>query len=174
MNSKPNPATLMLMDRAYDHRSEAEAVDGLQLPRLLERMHRRYLDIVQVELKRIGVRDINPVQAFMLLDMGNEDLTTQELVDRGYYIRNNALYNIRKLTEAGYYEQSRDPNDRRAMRIALTPKARTTCEKLRARLARIDAMIAAKGALPHDPQSVYDTLRSFERSWDDYLRFGTV
>ena len=164
----------MAMDRLYDHRRDAEASDSLQLPRLLERMHRRYLDIVQAELKRIGVRDINPVQAFMLLDMGDEDLTTQELVDRGYYVRNNALYNIRKLTEAGYYEQTRDPNDRRAMRITLTPKARTTCEKLKARLARIDEMIQAKGALPAGPNLVHDTLRSYERSWDDYLRFGTV
>lgn len=164
----------MAMDRLYDHHRDAEANDSLQLPRLLERMHRRYLDIVQAELKRIGVRDINPVQAFMLLDMGEEDLTTQELVDRGYYVRNNALYNIRKLTEAGYYEQTRDPNDRRAMRIALTPKARTTCDKLKARLARIDQMIMAKGALPVQPAIVHDTLRSYERSWDDYLRFGTV
>mgnify|MGYP006278849291 CR=1 FL=1 len=61
-----------------------------------------------------------------------------------------------------------------SVRITLTPKARTTCEKLKARLARIDEMIQAKGALPAGPNLVHDTLRSYERSWDDYLRFGTV
>jgi DNA-binding MarR family transcriptional regulator len=120
------------------------------------------------------VRDINPVQAFMLLDMGETDLTTHELVDRGYYVRNNALYNIRKLAEGGYFEQDRDPNDRRAMRISLTPKARTVCEKLKARLAKIDTMIVAKEGGRRDYETVHDTLRSLERAWDDYLRFGTV
>ena len=38
----------------------------LDLPRLIERMHRRFLDVVRIELARQGMNDISPVQAMML------------------------------------------------------------------------------------------------------------
>ena len=146
----------------------------LELPRMLERMHRRYLDILQVEMKRLAIRDINPVQAFMLLDMGEDELTIQELVDRGYYVRSNALYNIKKLVDAGYFAQARDPHDRRAMSIVTTPKARAICDKLRARLSELDRRIEAKPGISMDYIAVHESLRRLERAWDDYLRYGIV
>jgi len=146
----------------------------LELPRMLERMHRRYLDILQVELKRLAIRDINPVQAFMLLDMGDDELTIQELVDRGYYVRSNALYNIKKLVDAGYFSQTRDPHDRRAMRIGLTEKARGNCGKLKARLDELAAKVAKRDGPKADYEAVHAALRALERAWDDYIRYGNV
>lgn len=146
----------------------------LELPRMLERMHRRYLDILQVEMKRLAIRDINPVQAFMLLDMGEDELTIQELVDRGYYVRSNALYNIKKLVDAGYFAQARDPHDRRAMRIGLTDKARANCAKLKGRLDDLANRISKRDGPKADYEAVHSALRALERAWDDYIRYGNV
>ena len=146
----------------------------LELPRMLERMHRRYLDILQVEMKRLAIRDINPVQAFMLLDMGEDELTIQELVDRGYYVRSNALYNIKKLVDAGYFAQARDPHDRRAMRIGLTDKARANCTKLKGRLDDLANRISKRDGPKADYTAVHSALRALERAWDDYIRYGNV
>ncbi|MDB9703887.1 hypothetical protein OAA86_07310 [Rhodospirillales bacterium] len=37
----------------------------IELTLLIERLHRRFLDVLRTELKRIGVRDINGVQALI-------------------------------------------------------------------------------------------------------------
>lgn len=141
------------------------------LPRLIERMHRRYLDVLRFELTRLGVDDLNPVQMMQLLNI-DEEVSVQELVDRGHYVGSSAFYNIKKLVQSGYIEQSRSPSDRRAVRVRLTAKAQTLCVKLREQqdaLAGSFAKLDDKGA---DIEGAYKTLRSLERSWDDYLRYG--
>lgn len=141
------------------------------LPRLVERMNRRYLDVLRFELTKLGVDDINAVQMMQLLNIEDE-VTVQELVDRGHYVGSSAFYNIKKLVQAGYIEQSRAPNDRRAVRVKLTQKAQTLCAQLReqqALLANSFARLDDKGI---DLEAAYRTLRSLERSWDDYLRYG--
>jgi hypothetical protein len=55
------------------------------LTQLIERLHRRYLDVVRVELDRIGCRDLTPVQAVLLANVGDDDIVIKELVERGYY-----------------------------------------------------------------------------------------
>jgi DNA-binding MarR family transcriptional regulator len=141
------------------------------LPRLIERMHRRYLDVLRFELTRMGVDDLNPVQMMQLLNI-DEEVSVQELVDRGHYVGSSAFYNIKKLVQAGYIEQSRSPSDRRAVRVRLTKKAHDLCAKLREQqdaLATAFTKIDEKGT---DIEGAYKTLRSLERSWDDYLRYG--
>ena len=147
---------------------------GVELPRLLARMHRRYLDLLRVELGRIGANDINPVQAFLLLDLGTDETGVQDLVARGYYVSSNALYNIKKLVEAGYFEQSRSPHDRRAMRVKPTEKALSVCAQIRQRQAQIEAAGARREGGPRDSDVAYESLRRIERAWDDYLRYGRL
>lgn len=147
---------------------------SLELPRLLARMHRRYLDLLRVELGRIGANDINPVQAFLLLDLGNDETGVQDLVARGYYVASNALYNIKKLVEAGYFEQSRSQHDRRAMRVKPTRKAMEICDKIRQRQTQIEAASAGRDGTSNDSEIAYASLRRIERAWDDYLRYGRI
>ena len=145
---------------------------SLELPRLLARMHRRYLDLLRVELGRIGANDINPVQAFLLLDLGGDETGVQDLVARGYYVTSNALYNIKKLVEAGYFEQSRSAHDRRAMRVRPTAKAVAICDKIRERQARIETAVAGREGSESDSALAYKSLRRLERAWEEYLRYG--
>jgi DNA-binding MarR family transcriptional regulator len=141
------------------------------LPRLIERMHRRYLDVLRFELTRLGVDDLNPVQMMQLLNI-DEEVSVQELVDRGHYVGSSAFYNIKKLVQSGYIEQSRSPSDRRAVRVRLTKKAHDLCQRLREQQDALAASFAKLDEKGTDIEGAYRTLRSLERSWDDYLRYG--
>src|SRR5271168_1879796 len=86
------------------------------LPRLIERMHRRFLDVVRIELGKLGVEDISPVQAVMLDNIGNEEISVRDLIERGYYLGSNASYNLKQLVEGGYVDRQASERDRRAAR----------------------------------------------------------
>jgi DNA-binding MarR family transcriptional regulator len=89
---------------------------------LIERLHRRFLDVLKVELDRKGIQDINNVQAMILYNIGNEDMTVGELTLRGYYLGSNVSYNVKKMVENDYLEQERSVHDKRSIRVKLSDK----------------------------------------------------
>src|SRR5213593_3053283 len=91
---------------------------------LVERLHRRLLDVIKDEFDRRSRADINSVQALLLYNIGDKELTASELRTRGYYLGSNVSYNVKKLVEMGYLHHARSRVDRRAVRISLTPKGR--------------------------------------------------
>src|SRR5271154_3473160 len=91
---------------------------------LVERLHRRLLDVIKDEFDRRGRNDVNPVQALLLYNISDKELTAGELRTRGYYLGSNVSYNVKKLVETGYLHHSRSRIDRRAVRISLTDKGR--------------------------------------------------
>ena len=68
----------------------------------VERLHRRLLDLIKDEFDRMGWDDINPVQALLMFNIGDAELTAGELRSRGYYLGSNVSYNLKKLVETGY------------------------------------------------------------------------
>ena len=96
----------------------------LDASRLVERLHRRLLDVIKDEFDRRGRSDVNPVQALLLYNISDKELTAGELRTRGYYLGSNVSYNVKKLVETGYLHHSRSRIDRRAVRISLTDKGR--------------------------------------------------
>jgi hypothetical protein len=66
---------------------------------LVERLHRRLLDVIKDEFDRRGSADINSVQALLLYNIGDKELTAGELRTRGYYLGSNVSYNLKKLVE---------------------------------------------------------------------------
>ena len=91
---------------------------------LVERLHRGLLDVVKDEFDRRGRSDVNPVQALLLFNIGDKELTAGELRSRGYYLGSNVSYNVKKLVETGYLSHERSRVDRRSVRIRLTEKGR--------------------------------------------------
>src|ERR1700690_4418853 len=89
---------------------------------LVERLHRRLLDVIKDEFDRRSRADINSVQALLLYNIGEKELTAGELRTRGYYLGSNVSYNVKKLVEMGYLHHARSRIDRRAVRISLTEK----------------------------------------------------
>ena len=89
---------------------------------MIERLHRLLLDVIKDEFDRQGGAEINSVQALLLNNMGDDELTAGELKTRGYYLGSNVSYNLKKLVEMGYLHYKRSDKDRRSVRVSLTPK----------------------------------------------------
>src|SRR3982074_3325513 len=90
----------------------------------VERLHRRLLDVIKDEFDRRGRADINSVQALLLYNIGDKELTAGELRTRGYYLGSNVSYNLKKLVEMRFLDHQRSRVDRRSVRIRLTDKGR--------------------------------------------------
>ena len=91
---------------------------------MVERLHRLLLDVVKDEFERLGIIDINSVQALLLFNIGDNEVTAGELKTRGYYQGSNVSYNLKKLVECGYMHHQKCDVDRRAVRVRLTEKGR--------------------------------------------------
>ena len=91
---------------------------------LVERLHRLLLDVVKDEFERLAVLEINSVQALLLFNIGDNEVTAGELKSRGYYQGSNVSYNLKKLVELGYMHHQRSDLDRRSVRVRLTEKGR--------------------------------------------------
>src|SRR5246127_4238451 len=102
----------------------------LEVISLVERLHRQFLEVVKLELEGLRVHDINNVQAMMLFNIGDAEMTVGELTLRGCYLGSNVSYNVKKMVENGYLELERSTHDRRSVRVRLTPKGLALCAKL--------------------------------------------
>ncbi len=169
---RSGPARQSLAPQSEPPRLSDEAIETyVQLTRTVERLHRRFLDVLRYELTRLGIDDINAVQALMLTNLDGRDLAVRDLVERGYYLGSNVSYNLKQLVETGYCEQERSERDKRARRIVLTEKGVELCHKL-AEIDRRHARVFVETAAdPNDPTISLRALRQLERSWSDYLRY---
>lgn len=140
---------------------------------LVERLHRHFLDVLRSELRRMGVNDINAVQALLLSNIGDDDVVIRDLKDRGYYHGSNVSYNIKKLTEFGYIEQERAEHDRRAVQLKLTDKGMDLCMTIRALQQRLaESLTTNGGADENEMRQAEAVLQKLERTWTDFIRYG--
>lgn len=144
----------------------------LEMTRLIERMHRRFLDVLRAELVRMDVMDLNGVQALLLSNIGEEDIVIRDLVERGYYQGSNVSYNIKKLAQMGYLNQERSQHDKRSVRIKLTPKAMKVVARIRELEDQNAGAISDVGISDVDIDEASNTLRKIERVWTDYIQYG--
>ncbi|MDH5771907.1 MAG: winged helix DNA-binding protein, partial [Rhodospirillaceae bacterium] len=144
----------------------------IELTRIIERMHRRFLDVLRAELARIDVHDLNAVQALLLSNIGDEEIVIRDLVERGYYQGSNVSYNIKKLSEMGYLEQERSSHDKRSVRIKLTDKALMVVAKIKELEESNASAIAGANISETDIEKSADTLRKIERIWTDHIHYG--
>ncbi len=108
---------------AFGDLSMADARSAyLSAVRYIERLHRQFLELIDMELDRMRLADINNVQSLILFNIGEDEATIGELITRGYYLGSNVSYNVRKLVEAEYLQQERSTHDRRSSRVRLSDK----------------------------------------------------
>ncbi|MAN79206.1 MAG: MarR family transcriptional regulator [Rhodospirillaceae bacterium] len=142
-----------------------------ELTRLIERLHRRFLDVIRAELNRLGVRDLNGVQALLLANIGDEAMAIRDLVERGYYQGSNVSYNIKKLTDMGYLTQERSQHDKRSITVQLTDKARAVVKQVKA-LEDHNATAFSEYIDEPKVEEVCQALQRLERTWADYIHYG--
>ncbi|MGH1355539.1 MAG: MarR family winged helix-turn-helix transcriptional regulator [Thalassovita sp.] len=139
---------------------------------LVERLHRLLLDVIKDEFERVGVLEINPVQALLLFNIGDNEVTAGELKTRGYYQGSNVSYNLKKMVEMGYMHHQRCEIDRRSVRVRLTQKGREIRDVIAELFSRHADGLEAKGVLgPDGITEITSALRRVERYWTDQIRY---
>jgi DNA-binding MarR family transcriptional regulator len=139
---------------------------------MVERLHRLLLDVVKDEFERLGVIDINSVQALLLFNIGDNEVTAGELKTRGYYQGSNVSYNLKKLVECGYMHHQKCEVDRRAVRVRLTEKGRTIRTIIAELFQRHADGIMSREVLGNIRLSDMNaSLRRMERYWTDQIRY---
>lgn len=140
--------------------------------RLIERLHRQFLEVVKGELDRIGIEDINNIQALILANIGREELTVGELTNRGYYLGSNVSYNVKKMVENGYLEQERSAHDRRSVRVKVSEKGLNLCDQISNLHQRHIGAMSQGVMTKQDLESLNQALHTLERFWSDNLAYG--
>ena len=139
---------------------------------LIERLHRLMLDMIKDEFERLGLSELTSVQALLIFNIGQEELSAGELKSRGYYQGSNVSYNLKKLVELGYIESKRSSVDRRAVRIRLTEKGREISDLVRGLCARqAQTLLLDHEGGADNFERLNETMRGLERFWRDQIRF---
>ncbi len=139
---------------------------------LIERLHRQLLDVIKDELERRNELEVNSVQALMLFNIGDQELTAGELRTRGHYLGSNVSYNLKKLVELGYIHHERSDADRRAVCIRLTERGQAIRRIVSAQFERHLSSLQPVGNLsPNDFSAMNLALRRLERFWLDQVRY---
>ena len=158
--------------------SAAPAEEAVVVPRylealhLVERLHRRLLDVIKDEFERRGRDDVNSVQALLLYNIGDKELTASELRTRGYYLGSNVSYNVKKLVEMGYLHHARSRVDRRSVRISLTDKGKAVHDIVSGLYDKHARTIEPIGGISNDDFGrLNQALIRLERFWTDQIRY---
>ncbi len=139
---------------------------------LIERLHRQFLEVVKNELDRLGLQDINNIQALILYNIGEDEMTVGELTARGYYLGSNVSYNVRKMVENGYLVQERSAHDRRSVRVRLPEKGLELCRRIDDMFQRHIEDLEGGFAVPVELEVGNKALRRLERFWISALNYG--
>ena len=144
----------------------------LESVHLVERLHRRLLDVIKDEFDRSGRDDINAVQALLLFNIGSSELTAGELRSRGYYMGSNVSYNVKKLVDMGFINHSRSRIDRRSVRISLTDKGQDIAETVSKLYQRHVGSIHKVGGIGTDEfGQMNKLLQRLDRFWNDSILY---
>ena len=139
---------------------------------LVERLHRRLLDVIKDEFDRRGRADINSVQALLLYNIGDKELTAGELRTRGYYLGSNVSYNLKKLVEMGFLDHQRSRVDRRSVRIRLTDQGREVRDIVEALYQKHVRTVEQVGGISADEFATLNkSLHRLERFWTDQILY---
>jgi DNA-binding MarR family transcriptional regulator len=139
---------------------------------LVERLHRLLLDVIKDEFERVNMLEINAVQALLLFNIGDNEVTAGELKSRGYYQGSNVSYNLKKLVEMDFMHHQRCEIDRRSVRVKLTPKGREVRDIVSDLFERHAEGLQNKGVLgPEGLIDITGSLKRMERYWTDQIRY---
>jgi DNA-binding MarR family transcriptional regulator len=148
------------------------ATGYLEVLSLIERLHRLLLDVIKDEFERLRIEEINPVQALLIFNIGENEVSAGELKTRGFYQGSNVSYNLKKLVQLGYLHHQRSEIDRRSVRVRLTDKGQRIRTLLGELFARHAETLAARAiATPAMLEDAKTVMRRLERFWTDQIRY---
>ena len=140
---------------------------------LIERLHRRMLDVLKAELDAGGPANLNAVQALLLHNIGDAELTAGELRSRGHYLGSNVSYNLKKLVELGYVHHERSTTDRRSVRVRLTNEGQNVRKLVADMYARQwEDLGNDTQFVRHDLEQMNEMLARLEGFWASQIPFN--
>ena len=138
----------------------------------IERLHSFLFDVIKDEFERLGVLEINTVQALLLFNIGENEVTAGEPRSRGYYQGSNVSYNLKKLVDLGYMHHPRCEMDRRSVRVNLTAKGRDIKDTLSQLFVKHADILETRADLSSQHvDTITKGLKSLERFWTDQIRY---
>ncbi|MFC4351189.1 MarR family winged helix-turn-helix transcriptional regulator [Fodinicurvata halophila] len=144
----------------------------LDMIRMIERLHRQCLELVKAEIEREGIRDLNNVQALILFNIGEGEVTVGELTQRGYYLGSNVSYNVKKLVENGYLVQERSPHDRRSTHVRVSDKGLAIYKHMDRLFEHHAEAMSEAGLSEEDLNGASDILSRLLRYWSGPEHFS--
>jgi DNA-binding MarR family transcriptional regulator len=139
---------------------------------MLERLHRRLLDVVSDALSRAKIEDVNAVQAIMLYNIADQELTVSELRARDYYTGSNSSYNVKKLVEGGFLRYSKSRIDRRTAQISLGERGKEIYALVAQAYQKHAATVGQLGGIGAEDFAVINrSLARLDRFWGDQIQY---
>jgi len=151
-----------------------EGTTHLDIVRVIERLHRRSLDLMRTDLIKAGIIDLSPSQVMMLFTIGSADLSVRELIERGYYLGSNASYILKRLVEGGYIVRTTSERDRRSARVRLSEKGIALCETIKRIDRTYHQRVTRSEEETRDLEITFQTLMRLEKAWSNAVRYGEV
>jgi DNA-binding MarR family transcriptional regulator len=139
---------------------------------LVERLHRRMLDIVKDEFDRAAICDLSSAQALLLFNIGESELPAGDLSRRGYYTGSNVSYNLKKLLALGYVRSRPSSVDRRSVTVSLTERGRAIADIVDRLYERHVRRMDGSGYVDMaDIRTIRHALRRLDRFLTDQIRY---
>jgi len=165
------------MTDVFDNSDKVKSVpnartDYLEAIRLIERLHRQFLEVVKTDLDGRGIVDINNIQALILFNIGDSELTVGELTNRGYYLGSNVSYNVKKMVDNNYLIQERSAHDKRSMRIRPSGKGLDLCEQISNMFDRHSVALGESTFNSGDIGVASASYKQLERFWAGLLNYN--
>ena len=164
----------MMIGKRIEPKESGEALRTLYLESLglVERLHRRLLDVVKDEFERQGRSDLNAVQAILLFNIGEGELTAGELKSRGYYQGSNVSYNLKKLVDLGFVNHRRSKSDKRTVRVSLTPEGKEVASIVSDLYDRHIGSIEQVGGIDAaEFERLNRAMQRLDRFWNDQIAY---
>lgn len=139
---------------------------------LVERVHRHFLEVVKLEIERLGIQDIKNFQALILYNVGDDEMSVGELTARGFYLGSNVSYNVKKMVENGYLVHEPSPHDRRSTRVRLTDKGKALHKQMGAYFEKHLTLLQQAQLGNDDLTKSNEALRKLERFWTSMINYG--
>ena len=112
------------------------------------------------------------MQALLLYNIGDAELTAGELRTRGYYLGSNVSYNLKKLVDAGFISHQRSRVDRRSVRVSLTESGLEVARVVNELYNRHVQSIEKVGGINADDfRMMNKALQRLERFWTDQILY---
>ncbi|SDP91706.1 DNA-binding transcriptional regulator, MarR family [Phyllobacterium sp. YR620] len=152
--------------------NHAVVVTHFELARMIERVNRRFAGVLRNEMTKLGIEDVGPAQAMVLLAIGDVELSVGELLDRGHYVGSNISYYLKQLADGGYIDRVASQRDKRSARIRLTQKGEQLCADLRNAGGTYNRLLARDAEDLRNLEIAFQTLHRLELVWGNATRYG--